>query len=55
MSRMSELDIEVRELLEEGLKPAMVATLLNIPLELVYDFVEAIEQDEVIVYGYDED
>jgi len=55
MSRMSELDIEVRELLEEGLKPAMVATLLNIPLELVYDFVEAIEQDEIIEYGYDED
>lgn len=55
MSRMSELDIEVRELLEEGLRPTSIASILNIPLELVYDFVDAIEQDEVIVYGYDED
>lgn len=45
MSRMAELDIEVRELLEEGLRPTSIASILNIPLELVYDVVDAMDVD----------
>lgn len=55
MSRMADLDLEIREMLDEGLRPTSIASILNIPLEMVYEFVDAIETDEIIVYGYDED
>jgi len=53
MSRMSDIDIEIVELLEEGLKPTSIAGLLRIPLEMVYDAVSAYDEslDE---NGYDE-
>ena len=56
MSKMADLDMEIRALLEEGLRPTSIASILNIPLEMVYECVEATEQfDEIIEYGYDED
>jgi hypothetical protein len=45
MSRMAELDIEIRELLEEGLRPTSIASIMNIPLELVYDVIDAMDAD----------
>jgi len=50
MSKMSELDFQIRDLLDEGLKPERIATLLACPLELVYDTLEADEMDQ-----YEED
>lgn len=56
MSKMADLDMEIRALLDEGLRPFSVASILNIPLEMVYECMEAIEEfDEIIEYGYDED
>ena len=46
MSKMSELHQEVVEMLEQGDRPIKIATLLNIPVELVYDVLEAQEQTE---------
>ena len=38
---MSDLDIEIHELLDEGMKPTSIAALLQIPLEMVYDCINA--------------
>jgi hypothetical protein len=45
MSRMADLDLEIRALLDEGLRPTSVASLLNIPLEMVYDCIDAMDTD----------
>ena len=45
MSRMADLDLEIRALLDEGLRPTSVASLLNIPLEMVYDCINAMDED----------
>jgi len=41
MSRMSEIDMEIREMLEEGLRPFTISSLLKVPLQMVYDVVDA--------------
>jgi hypothetical protein len=45
MSRMADLDLDIRDMLDEGLRPSSIATILNIPLELVYDVVDAMDAD----------
>ena len=40
MSRMADLDLEIHNMLDEGLLPARIATLLDIPLQMVYDAIE---------------
>lgn len=45
MSRMADLDLEIRALLDEGLRPTSIASLLNIPLEMVYECVDAMDTD----------
>ena len=45
MSKMADLDMEIRALLEEGLRPTSIASLLNIPLEMVYDCIDAMDTD----------
>ena len=45
MSRMADLDMQIRELLDEGLRPFSIASILNIPLEMVYDTVDAMDED----------
>ncbi|CAB5220775.1 hypothetical protein UFOVP240_34 [uncultured Caudovirales phage] len=37
--------MEIRALLEEGLRPTSIASLLNIPLEMVYDCIDAMDTD----------
>jgi len=44
MSRMADLELNIIELLEEGMKPHAVATQLSIPLEMVYDTIQAWEE-----------
>jgi hypothetical protein len=41
MSRMADLDLEIRNMLDEGLRPFTVASLLQIPLQMVYDVIES--------------
>jgi len=45
MSRMADLDLEIRALLDEGLRPTSIASLLNIPLEMVYDCIDAMDTE----------
>ena len=46
MSRMADLDLEIRNMLDEGLTPARISTLLNIPMQMVYDIVDAQTADD---------
>jgi hypothetical protein len=57
MSKMDALELEIRSMLDEGLRPTSVAALLNIPLEMVYNSITAMDEeyDDVIEYGYEED
>ena len=45
MSKMAELDIEIRELLEEGVSPSTIAKELNIPVTWVYVTMKGLEQE----------
>jgi len=46
MSRMADLDLEIRNMLDEGLTPARISTLLDIPMQMVYDIVDAQTADD---------
>lgn len=46
MSRMAELDMEIRNMLDEGLRPFTIANLLKIPLQMIYDVIEAETADD---------
>jgi len=41
---MSDLQLEIIDLYEEGMKPISIAGLLKIPLEMVYDAIQAFEE-----------
>lgn len=43
---MSEIHQEIVEMLEEGDRPIKIATLLGIPLNMVYDVLEQEEQTD---------
>lgn len=45
MSKISELSIDIQEMLEEGYRPVTIATVLNVPVTWVYDVVE-MQQEE---------
>lgn len=46
MSRMSDLFIEIEELLAEGMHPSQIAKTLQVPLKTVYDAIETLESPE---------
>mgnify|MGYP000246343486 CR=1 FL=1 len=46
MSKLSGLQYEILEMLEQGDRPIKIATLLNIPLNMVYEVLEEQEQTE---------
>ena len=48
MSRMSELDIDIRSLLEQGRTAMDIARELEIPISWVYEKPEAQEPQEVL-------
>jgi len=49
MSKMSELHMEILEMLEKGDRPIKIATLLDVPVEIVYDVLE--QEDQVENYS----
>lgn len=53
MSRMADLDLEIRNMLDEGLTPARISTLLDIPMQMVYDIVDAQTADESMDGDFD--
>ena len=50
MSKMAEIDLEIRDMLDEGLSPLRISSLLEIPMEMVYDIIEESTDDS----DYDE-
>ena len=46
MSKMSELHQEIVEMLEQGYNPKNIARVLDCPLNMVYDVLEQLEQDD---------
>lgn len=44
MSKMADLDLSIRDMLEEGYNPVSISVRLGIPLHFVYDVLEY-EQD----------
>ena len=48
MSRMSELDIDIRSLLEQGRTAMDIARELEIPVSWIYEKPEAQEPEEVL-------
>ena len=64
MSKMADLDIQIREMLEEGLRPFSIASILGVPLEWVYnvmgqeddfDYPDGVEDHDYTVTGCDAD
>jgi hypothetical protein len=49
MSRMSDLDVEIQDLLEKGRSPMDVARELEIPVSWVYEEPEAVEEPEEVL------
>jgi orotate phosphoribosyltransferase-like protein len=47
MSKMSELALEIEELLEQGMTAKFIAVKLNVPIEMVYATVEQLECYEI--------
>jgi len=52
---MADLDLEIRNMLEEGLRPFTIANLLNIPLQMVYDVLDVQEDEPEIDESMDGD
>ena len=46
MSKLSEIHQDITDMLEAGDRPIKIATLLNIPLNMVYDVLEQLEASE---------
>lgn len=44
---MSEIHMEIVDMLEKGDRPIKIATLLGIPLNMVYEVLEQLEQEEL--------
>jgi len=47
MSRMSNLSLEISDMLEEGYLPVTIARMLEMPVNWVYETAEAEAQDPV--------
>jgi hypothetical protein len=46
MSKMADLDYDIEQLYIEGYRPMSIAAQLNIPVEMVYDWMESINVAE---------
>jgi len=43
MSKMSDLFIEIQELLEEGKHPSYISMMLDVPVQTVYDVLDQLQ------------
>lgn len=46
MSKMADLSLDIEMMIEDGVHPATIAKLLDIPIVLVYDTLEQMEPSE---------
>ena len=49
MSKMSELDYEIKEMLEQDYVPATIARILEIPISWVYESIEMSQEESELV------
>lgn len=54
MSRMADIDLEIRSMLDEGLRPFTIANLLGVPLQMIYDVLDEDTENAVPTDEYDE-
>ena len=45
MSKMSEISLEIQDLLVEGVHPTKIAKILQVPMAWVYDTLEMMESE----------
>lgn len=50
MSKMADLDIEIREMLERDTNPVVIAKMLDIPITWVYDTLERMDDPDEELY-----
>jgi len=50
MSKMSELFMDIQELLDKDLHPIMIANRLGIPVTMVYDVIESMSNEDLSPY-----
>lgn len=46
MSKMSDISIDIQDMLEEGVNPTKIAKILQVPLTWVYDTLEMMDTDD---------
>ena len=54
MSKMSEISLEIQELLVDGVRPSVIATELNVPIVWVYSVMKELIR-ETLSQGQDYD
>ena len=47
MSAMSELFIDIEDMLVDNVHPDTIAKLMNVPVSMVHDVLESIQQEEL--------
>jgi len=47
MSKMADLDMEIRTLLAEGVKPSVIVEALNVPMDWVYATITGPKDEEL--------
>ncbi len=51
MSKMAELNIDIINMLEDRIHPTRIAKILGIPLGMVYDVLESMEESNTEVFS----
>ena len=51
MSRMADLELDIIDMLDEGYRPATIASMLGIPITWVYEAAENAEESNTEVYS----
>ena len=55
MSKMSELNLDIQEMLQDGIHPTKISKVLGIPLGWVYDTLESMQESDEPDYEYGEE
>jgi hypothetical protein len=55
MSKMSEMSMEIEDLVEQGMTAKFIAVTLNVPLDFVYAAIDARYELEMQMQQYEED
>ena len=45
MGQMSDISIDIQNMLEQGFRPATIASVLNVPLDWVYGVYERVQNE----------